>query len=238
MMLNLGKWWVIARREWQVAFQAPLAWVLLALWMFMGGRFFVGSLLGSQSTDLTPVFWNLAVLLIFIAPLLTMRLLAEERRNGSDELVLTAPVSTGQWVLGKYVGVLFVWTMFAIVSLLFPLATSRFGAVQWGVVASSWIGMWLFGAATLAMGLFASALTSNQVVAAMVSFAVVLLFYGSTWVPGHGWVGTLMNYISLPSQFNNFTLGLVSVSHLIYMVSLCVGFLFLAVRVVDLRRWT
>lgn len=234
----MSKWWVVARREWQVSFQSPLAYVLLALWMLLSGFFYVSLLLQTQSTDLGPLGQNMIILLLFIAPLLTMRLLAEERKTGSDELILTAPLSPAQWVCGKYVGSLLVWTVFAVVSFLFPLVTSRLGAVDWGVVGTSWLGLWLFGAATLAIGLFASALTDNQVVAAMVSFAVVLLFYATTWIQTTGWLSTLLTYISMPGQLNDFTLGILSVRHLVYFVSLIVGFLFISVRAVDLRRWT
>ena len=234
----MSKWWVIARREWQVAFQSPLAYVLIGLWMLLAGWFYVSLLLQSQSTDLGPLGQNLIILLLFIAPLLTMRLLAEERRSGSEELVLTAPISPAQWVLGKYVGALLVWTMFAAVSFLFPLVTSRLGTVDWGIVGASWLGLWLFGATTLAIGLFASSLTDNQVVAAMVSFAIVLLFYATTWLQTTGWVSTLLSYVSLPGELNNFTLGIINVSNLIYFLSLICGFLFVSVRSVDLRRWT
>jgi len=234
----MSKWWVVARREWRVAFQSPLAYVLLGLWMLLAGFFFVSLILHSQSTDLGPLGQNLIILLLFIAPLLTMRLLAEERKTGSEELVLTAPLSPAQWVVGKYIGAVLVWTVFAGVSLLLPLVTSRLGTVDWGVVGASWLGLWLFGAATLAMGVFASSLTDNQVVAAMVGFALVLLFYATTWIPTSGWVSTLLAYISLPGQLNDFTLGVIGVPHLLYFLSLIGGFLFISVRSVDLRRWT
>jgi len=234
----VNKWWVIARREWQVSFQSPLAYVLLGLWMLLAGWFYVSIILSSQSTDLGPLGQNMTILLLFIAPLLTMRLLAEERRSGSEELMLTAPLSPAQWVVGKYIGALLVWTIFIAVAFLFPLVTSRLGALAWGPVAALWLGLWLFGAATLAIGLFASALTENQVVAAMVSFAVVLLFYATTWIQTTGWVSTLLGYLSMPNQLNDFTVGILSVRHLLYFISLICGFLFISVRAVDMRRWT
>ncbi len=234
----MNKWWVVARREWQVSFQSPLAYVLLGIWMLLAGYFYVSILLGNQTTNLSALYQNLIILLLFIAPLLTMRLLAEERRTGSEELMLTAPLSPAQWVAGKYIGALLVWTVFSVVSLLFPLVTSRLGTLDWGITASSFLGLWLFGASTLAIGIFASSLTENQVVAAMVSFAVVLLFYATTWIQTTGWVSTLLTYVSMPGQLNNFTLGVIGVQNLIYFVSLIFGFLFISVRAVDLRRWT
>ena len=234
----LSKWWVIARREWQISFQTPLAYILLALWMLLGGFMYVGLLTGSQSTDLSSLVQNLTVLVLFMAPFLTMRLLAEERRSGSEELILTAPISAGQWVVGKYVGAVLVWSVFILVSLLFPLVTSRLGQLDWGVVAASWGGLWLFGSATLAIGLFASSLTDNQLIAAMLSFVIILLFYIASWTSTTGWVSTLLSYIDLPDQLTSFSVGSISVSALVFFLSLIGGFLFLSVRSVDLRRWT
>jgi ABC-2 type transport system permease protein len=236
--LSLGKWWVIARREWQVAFQTPLAYVLLGLWMLIGGYMYVGLLMFSGTTDLGQLVQNLTVVVLFVAPFLTMRLLAEERRTGSEELVLTAPISATQWVLGKYAGAVLVWTVFVAVSFLFPLVTSRLGVLDWGVTAVSWGGLWLFGDATLAIGLFASSLTDNQLVAAMVSFVITLLFYISNWLQTSGPLSGLMEYINLPDQLTGFSVGTVAVSHLVFFLSLIAGFLFLSVRSVDLRRWT
>jgi ABC-2 type transport system permease protein len=234
-----AKWWTVARREWRVTFSSPLAFVLLGIWMLMSGYFYVALITATQSSDLAPLLENMLVLVLFLAPLLSMRLLAEERRSGSEELVLTAPISPAQWVVGKYVGVLSVWTVFVAVALLFPLATGRLGTVDWGVVASSYLGMWLFGAVCLAAGLFASALTDNQLVAALVGFVIVLLLYAASFFGSatSGWLGNLLQYLALPNQFNDFSVGLISVSPTVYYVSLAVGFLFLAVRAVDMRRW-
>ncbi len=236
---SLSKWWVVARRELRVSFQSPLAYILLALWMFIAGYFYVSILLGSGSSDMGPLVQNLIVLLLFIAPLLTMKLLAEERRAGTDELILTTPISPAQWVIGKYLGALGTWTLFTVASLIFPLVTSRLGAMAWGIVFGAYLGLWLFGAATLAAGLLATAVTDNQIVAAMLTFVIILFFYATSWIAGSvsGPISTLMQYVSMPNQFNNFSLGLITIRNLVYFVSVSVGFIFLAVRAVDMRRW-
>ena len=238
-MVDGAKWWVVARREWRITFSSPLAFVLLGIWMLMSGYFFVALITATQSSDMAPLLENMLVLVLFLAPLLSMRLLAEERRSGSEELILTAPISPAQWVLGKYAGVLAVWTVFVLTTLLFPLATGRLGTVDWGVVGASYLGMWLFGAVCLAVGLFDSSLTDNQLVAALVGFAIVLLLYAASFFgsSASGWLGNLLQYVALPSQFNNFSVGLISVSPMVYYVSLAIGFIFLAVRAVDMRRW-
>lgn len=238
-MKDLGKWWIVGRREWQVAFQTPLAYVLLGLWMLIAGFFYIGQILSPYggSTDMGTLVGQLVVLVLFLAPFLTMRLLAEERRMRSDELILTAPLSPAQWVVGKFVGAMLIWTVFTLAAGLFPLVTSRLGLMDWGTVGASWLGLWLFGATGLAVGLFASAITENQLVAAMVSFVILLLLYLATIVTSGGWLATFMTYMSLPTHLTSFTIGQLAVKDLVYYLSLIAGFLFLSVRAVDLRRW-
>jgi len=232
-------WWTVARRELGSAFASPLAYVLMALYLLLSGYFFVAIVLQSQTTNVSPMLQNVAVVLLFLAPLFTMRLLAEERRLGTDELILTSPISPAQWVFGKFAGALGEWTVFIGVTLLYPLALSRMGAVAWGATLTGYLGLWLIGAALLAAGTFASSLTDNQVVAAMVGFAIALLLWAASWVSGSasGWGQNLLNYISAPSQFSPLASGVLNTSNLVYFVSLTVGFLFLAVRVIDARRW-
>jgi ABC-2 type transport system permease protein len=232
-------WWTVARREWTTAFASPLAYVLMALFLLLCGYFFVAVLLAIQSTDMTPFFSNVGVLLVFLAPLLTMRLIAEERKLGSEELILTSPVTPAQWVVGKFVGALLVYTAFLAVTLLYPLTLGRLGALDVPATAGGYLGLWLFGAAVLAMGVFASSLTDNQVVAAMVAFALGLLFYAAGWVSGtlSGPLGSLFQYLSLPDQYQSFAKGVLDTSHVVYFASLIAGFIFLAVRAVDARRW-
>jgi ABC-2 type transport system permease protein len=232
-------WWTVARRELGSAFSSPLAYVLMALYFLLSGYFFFAIVVSSQTTDLSAMLQNVAVVLLFLAPLFTMRLLAEERRLGTDELILTSPISPAQWVIGKFAGALAEWTVFVGVTLVYPLALSRLGTVDWGPVLSGYLGLWLLGAALLAAGVFASSLTDNQVVAAMVGFALALLFWASSWVSGSasGWAQNLLNYLSAPAQFSPLTAGLLNTSNLVYFVSITAGFLFLAVRVIDTRRW-
>ncbi len=239
MRTSLGKWWVVGRREWQVSFQTPLAYVLLGLWMLVAGFFQVGLLVSPYggTSDMSQLVDQLVVLVLFLAPFLTMRLLAEERRTGSEELVLTTPISPVQWVLGKYAGAMMVWTVFTLAAGVFPLVTSRLAILDWGSVGAAWLGMWLFGAVGLAVGLFASALTDSQLVAAMVSFAILLLLYLANIVQTSGWVASALSYMTLSDHLTSFTVGTVALNDLIYYLSLIAGFLFLSIRAVDLRRW-
>lgn len=232
-------WWTVARRELGSAFQSPLAYVLMALFLLLSGYFFVAVVVSSQSSDMGGVLQNMAVLLLFLAPMFTMRLLAEERRLGTDELVLTSPISPSQWVAGKFAGVMTEWTIFLAVTLLFPLALSRLGQVAWGATLGGYLGLWLIGGALLAAGLFASSLTDNQVVAAMVGFALALLFWVASWLSGSlsGALSNFLSYISMPDQYSQFARGVIPTANVIFLLSLIAGFMFLTVRIVDARRW-
>jgi ABC-2 type transport system permease protein len=235
----VSRWWTVARRELASAFLSPLAYVLGGVYLLISGYFFVGVLLGSQSTDMQPVLDNIDVLLLFVAPLLTMRLLAEERRLGTDELILTSPVTPAQWVVGKFAGALGVWTAFVLVTVLYPIIAAHLGYLDVMATVGGYVGLWLLGAALLAAGVFASSLTDNQAVAAMVGFGIGLLLWVAGWMSGalSGSLSSFLGYLSAPNQYADFAKGILDTSHLVYFLSLIVGFLFLAVRSVDARRW-
>lgn len=233
------RWWTVARRELTTSFTSPLAYVLMGLFLVLTGYFFVAVLLALQTTDMSPYFSNVGVLLIFLAPLLTMRLIAEERKLGSEELILTSPITPAQWVVGKFVGALLVYTAFLLLTLLYPLTLSRLGTLAVAATLSGYLGLWLLGAAILAMGVFASSLTDNQVVAAMIAFALALIFWAAGWVSTSlsGPLGSFFTYVGLPSQYQDFSAGVLDTTHIVFFLSLIVGFIFLAVRAVDARRW-
>jgi ABC-2 type transport system permease protein len=233
------KWWTVARREVATAFLSPLAYVLLAVFLLLSGFFFVSILFSTQNTDTTPFLEDMAVLLLFLAPLITMRLVAEEKRLGTDELVLTSPVSPAQWILGKYAGALAVWTVFLAFTVIYPLILRHLGPLDGRAAAAGFAGLWLLGATLLALGLLASSVTDSQVVAAMLGFGLALLFWIASWVAGSlsGRLYDFLHYVSLPDQYLDFAKGLVDTTHLVYFLSLIAGSLFLAVRAVDARRW-
>ena len=196
----------ILRKEIRVSFTTPIAYVAYTVFTIIGSFFFLRILSGFQQsiqlyaqynpqglqhlnfTDqgMKPLFYNIAVILIFVVPFLTMRLIAEERHNKTIELLVTNPVTPFQIVLGKYLGALTLLLPMLAIMALYPLLVSIYaevGSVAWGTVLTGLLGLFLIGAAFMAVGLFISALTSSQVVAAAITFCALLML----WVVG--WAG-------------------------------------------------
>jgi len=185
------------------------------------------------------VLGSAPVILLLLAPALTMRLLAEETRSGTMELVLTSPVRDGEVVLGKYLASLLLFLFMLALTLVYVVVLLRFGNPDRGVLVSSYVGAALFGAAFLAVGVLASALTQNQIVAAVISLATLLalwlidIFASLT----RGVLADVLSYLSIIARYNDFMRGVISSQNVIYYLSVIAVALFLATRALETRRW-
>ncbi len=192
-----------------------------------------------------PLIMNIGVIFIFFTPIITMRLIAEEKRGKTLELLMTAPVRPIEIVLGKYLAGLVMMLAMLGVTLLFPLVVTVLGASQtgspldWRSVGVGYFGAALLGAAFVAIGLFTSSLTDNPVIAALLGFLILLMFYiiGSGAGGSEGVWKQLSEYLSLASNLTGFARGVLRTPSLVYYVSISVFALFLTYRVVEAQRW-
>ncbi len=230
----------IALKELKSYFSTPMAYVIGAMFLVLTGIFFV--------TDVTQPFAEASVrgfvswtsfFTLFLAPLLTMRLLAEEQKLGTLELLLTAPVRDWEVVMGKYIASLAILVVTMALTLYYVLLLYVFGDPDTGPVLTSYMGLILHGAAALAVGLLASSLSGNQIVAAVVGIAILLTFSFVDQVTTiiTGIAVDVINGISMNAHFTDFTRGIIDTAHVIYYVSLAAVFLFLTVRSLETRRW-
>jgi ABC-2 type transport system permease protein len=229
----------IARKELTTYFVSPVAYVVTAFFLVVAGFFFYFILYFSREASLRGLFSNVAIVLLFVGPGLTMRLLAEEQRMGTIELLLTAPVRDWEVVVGKFIASLAFYMFMLALTILYPIILMRFGNPDIGPILSGYLGMLLLGATFLAAGVLTSSLTQNQVVAFIIAFAILLILWLAD-VAGNaigGQVGNILNYLSIVAHFDDFTKGVIDTSHLIYYLSLIAAFLFLATRVMEARRW-
>ena len=235
-MRNLG---AIYRREVKSYFASPLAYVLTAVYLVLSGYFFTTILFNSRSAELSGTLGSMGMVALFLAPLLTMRALAEERRNGTDELLLTAPVSLWAIVGGKYLALVTVFLAMVVLTGTYPVVLASLGSPDWGPVASGYLGLLLLGGAFLAVGLFASSLTATPMLAAVVGFALLLGLWIVGWaadsLPG-AW-GEALASLSLVRPYENFRQGIIDTRHLVFYITFITGFVFLTVRALDKRRW-
>ncbi len=228
----------IARREIGSAFSSPSTYAVATISLLLFGLFFALDLNGRRQADLQGLFRN-SWLFVFLIPPLTMRLLAEEQRLGTIELLLTAPVRDLEVVLGKFLGSLGVLAAILSPTLGYFLLVSAFGDPEPWPVITGYVGFLVLGAACLALGLLTSALTSSQVVAAISSFALLLVFWLSPIFNQLflGGVGRFFSYLSLPDHYQELVFGVLDAGDIVYYVSLVAVALFLATRVLEMRRW-
>ncbi len=234
--------WIIARRELYAYFSSPIAYVTQASFLAVMGLLFWLILVYSRQAVMSYALGSgwIFFLLILYAGVVTMRLLAEERRSGTIELVLTAPVRDWEMVVGKYLASLILFLMLVIISLYQPLILARLGNPDLGTVATSYLGFFLVGAALLAIGTLASSLTRNQVVAAILVVAIgvalwLVEFMGSR-SPGT-FAGDFLTQLAIFAHYSDFIDGIIDTQHVVYYLSLVAASLFLATRALEARRW-
>lgn len=233
----------VYKRELQGYFLSPLAYVFIGIYMLMAGLFFVLFNIGSGSADYVSVLGYIWFQFLIIMPLsiLTMRLLSEERKNKTDQLLLTSPVSITSVVFGKYLAAVTVFLAALVVSLLFPLILSMLGNPHLIEIFAGYLGFFLMGGALISVGLFISALTENQVVSAVGTFGVLLALWllGKALIPilQIDWLVDVLQWFSVFDRFTPFTQGLLSITQVVYYISFSAVFVFLAIRTVESRRW-
>ncbi|HEY8477308.1 MAG TPA: ABC transporter permease [Chloroflexota bacterium] len=229
----------IAERELKAYFVSPVAYVVATFFLLGTGVLFGLIINFTRTASLTPLHNNMSVLLLFLAPAVSMRLLAEEQRMGTLELLLTAPVRDVEVVLGKYLASLVFLVALLGLTLYYPFVLVMFGNPDRGPMLAGYLGVFLQGAAFLAVGLLASSLTQNQIVAGVASlFGLLVLWLADSLgsvIPGA--LGDAVRYLGIVAHGNDFPRGLIESSSVVYYLSLIVVALFLTVRSLEARRW-
>ncbi len=226
-------------RELLSEFCSPIAYVALTVFLLLSGYFFSVILNATQEASLRYSFGNFAVTLLFLAPALTMRLLSEEKKSGTYELLMTAPVSEWDVVLAKFLAGWALYFFLIIPTLLYAGVLAIYGNPDPGPMITGYLGLVLMGSVFTAIGLFASSLTSNQIIAAVIAFVMLLGF----WVLGFATedalspVGKMLAYLSLFEHYETFRRGVLDTRDIVYYASTTLLFLYLTVRVVESRRW-
>jgi ABC-2 type transport system permease protein len=229
----------IAQRELKSYFASPVAYVVTALFLVMSGYLFSAILVQSQEASMRFIMQNLSVIFLFIMPFLTMRLLAEEQRTGTVEILLTNPVRDHEVVLGKFIGATVFFLVMLVFTLYYPFLLITYGNPDRGPIMSGYLGLLLQGMAFLAVGLFASSLTQNQIIAAVLTFTVLLVLWlaeAASNILGAP-MRDILRYLSITSHFQDFPRGVIDTAHIVYFLSLVAASLFLATLSLQTRRW-
>ena len=240
--------YAIWKREVQNYFLTPIGYVFVTALLFIGGFFFYTGNIMNSSSDLGSTFSGIYYFIMFLVPILTMRVLSEERRNKSDQLLLTSPRSIGQIVLGKFFAACTVFLVCLLFMLFYAVViinySPRFFAPRASLLITNYVGFFLLGCCYIAIGVLMSALTENQVSAFVLTIFVNMLLLIMEMVgpqlniPFIPWLSTVFSWLSMYQRYFSFSAGLLSFADILYFVSFCAIPLFLAVRVIDRRRWS
>lgn len=230
----------IAKREIRAFFSSPIGYVCVAVIVALYG-FFYYQALSYRSTDyLTNVFSTMTSYSLFIIPIITMRSISEDRKNKTDQALLTAPVSVMSIVLGKFIACFTVYFIALTLALVPVVLMSTFSNPPWGVVIGNYIASLLCGAAMMSIGIFISSQTTSQIIAAigtLVAAILLTMIDSLATAVNVGFVQKVLRWISFNERYYTFTQGVFDVPAAVYFISLCVVFLFLTARKVESRRW-
>lgn len=246
----------IAQKELRSYFASPTGYILIGFFLLLYGYFYAVMLqyfaetslqmtqFGPQTVNvnemmLRPLMQNVTVILLFVMPMVTMRTYAEERRSGTIELLLTSPLTDFQIILGKFLGALGLYVVMLAITLVHMGVLFVYGNPEWVPIATSYLGLLLLGASFIALGLFISSLTRNQIVAGVVTFAVFLFLWIISWLSSFSSsaLGQVASYLSIIDHLDDFLKGVIDTTHVIYYLSFISFGLFLTMKSVDSERW-
>ncbi|MDQ1240008.1 MAG: transporter permease [Thermodesulfobacteriota bacterium] len=254
----MSGWYAVFRKETANFFVSPIAYAILACFLLISGFFFwanvsLMSLISLQAannpmisqriniTDIVirPLAQNMSIVLLFLMPLITMRLFSEERKSGSIELLMTYPMTDLGVVMGKFLSALLVLVVMLGSTLSFPLLLLLVGQPDLGTLMSGYVGLLLMGSAFVALGMFLSSLSENQIISAAISFVAALLFWVMSWsssFSGEG-LGNVLRQLSILEHLESFHKGILSLPDVSFFVFFSAFFFFLTLRSLETYRW-
>lgn len=232
------KTWTIFKRELRGYFYSPQAYILMGFFILLTGFFFSDFIIHTGYPSIQYSMANWPMIFLFIAPILTMKLFTEERKNGTEKLIFSSPISVIEVVLGKFLSVCIVYITSLLLTLIHVIIVSIIGHPDMGVIFTSYLGNLLLGFSFLSVGVFASSLTENQIIAGIISFGLLIFFWIIDILQGifSGVLLKIINLLSLFDPYTNFQNGIISLSGIVYYLSFTGIFLFLTIRVIK-SRW-
>ena len=230
----------VAWKEIQIYFSSPTAYIVGMMFLAITGFFFARHLNDAfPEATLTSFYDGATIVMVLLAPVLTMRLMAEEQKLGTIELLLTSPVRDWEVVAGKYLASFVFMAATLAMTLYYTILLFVYASPDAGPIYSGYLGLVLYGGAALSVGLFCSTLTSNQIVAAVVAMGILLLLFFADLASENigGTASTVIGELSIRSHFDDFDRGVIDTKHIVYYLSFIAFFLFMSTRVLESRRW-
>ncbi|WP_405352914.1 ABC transporter permease [Ruminococcus sp.] len=231
----------ILKRELSSYFNSAVAYVVMAVYFLFSGLFFSMICIENDTSNLAYVFGNMFIIILFIIPIITMKSFSEEKRQRTDQALLTSPTSLFEIVMGKFLGAFILFAIISLIFVVYALVISFFTAPDWAVVLCTFVGLLLLGAALIAINVFISVLTESMIISAVAGMGVGLLIYMLSNLSNYitiDWISTIVNKIDFLTYYTNFTYGMLNLTDIVFFLSVTGLFLFFTARVLEKRRWS
>ena len=222
----------ILKRELGAYFSSATAYVVMAVYFFFSGLFFNFYCISANSSSLSYVYGNMFYIILFLIPIITMKTFAEEKKQKSDQALLTAPTSLTEIVLGKFLGAFCLYAICCCIFLVYAVVISFFASPEWSVILCTFIGILLLGGSLIAINVFISVMTESMVVAAVIGMGVGLVISMTNYLISLiqvDWIKNILNKINFLSYYENFTYGILSIVDVVFFLSVTALFLFFTV---------
>lgn len=230
----------IIKREFNNYFRSPLGYIFIAVYLFFSGSYFNAVLQTGMASQFPQIYYGMLSIILILLPLLTMRLMSEDKKLKTEQLLLTSPISVSSLVLGKFIAAMCVYCCCVVFTLVYAVVLSFFAEPGWPLIFGNVLGAMLFGAAFIAIGIFISSLTESMAISAICTFLVSALFILMDILPQNtnsAVLAFIVKWFSFVERYTPFTQGILNFSSIVYFLSVAGVFLFLSVRVVESKRW-
>ena len=237
----MSKTFTLVKKELNAYFISPLGYVVISVFLVISGWLFIQTFFLSAQASMREFFDLLPIVFMFFLPAVTMAAWSEEKRSGTIEVLTTFPVASSQLVLAKFVSSFIFLALMLLLTIVIPMMVTNLGTPDKGVILAGYIGLLLLGATYLAVGLWVSSITKNQIVSFILAVVIIFGFYivGNTFIIGSLplAVASVAKFISFSAHFNSILRGVISLADVVYYLSVIAFFLFLNARVISLRNW-
>lgn len=231
----------ILKRELSSYFNSAVAYVVMAVYFLFSGIFFSLICVENDTANLSYVYGNMFVIILFVIPIITMKSFSEEKRQRTDQALLTSPTSLFEIVMGKFLGAFCLFGICSLIFIVYALVISFFTSPDWSVVICTFLGLLLLGAALIAINVFISVLTESMIISAVAGMGIGLFIYllsNFTSSISIDWIATALSKIDFLTYYTNFTYGMLNITDIVFFLSVAGLFLFFTSRVLEKRRWS
>ena len=237
----MSKVLTLAKKELNFYFNSPLGYIVISVFLVISGWLFIQTFFLASQASMRNFFDILPMIFMFVLPAVTMAAWSEEKRSGTVEVLMTFPIKISEAVLAKFISSLVFLAILLGLTLVIPYMVASVGSPDRGVIVAGYIGLLLLGASYIAVGLWVSSITKNQIVSFILAAVIIFAFYmlGNSFITGSlpGAIAGIAKFLSLSAHFNSILRGVISLSDIVYYLSIIAFFLFLNMRVVSLRNW-